>query len=85
MLNNTLYLTVSLYSVWFRVWPGANSIHSNNTTDLYTNNEPLIDYNITVNFIYIAGVLIGVGGTMLLVTSLSMVADLIGDNCVCSL
>lgn len=37
---------------------------------------------ITENFIYGAAVLIGVGGTTLLVTSLSMVADLIGDKCV---
>ena len=40
--------------------------------------HPPPHYNVTVNFVYIAAILTGIGGTTLLVTSLSMVADLIG-------
>lgn len=43
---------------------------------------PLPHYQYTVNLIYIAALLTGIGGTTLLVTSLSMVADLIGKHSV---
>jgi hypothetical protein len=54
--------------IWFYFWPSSDD-----------NN--LFNPSVTINFIYMAGILTGVGGTTLLVTSLSMVADLIGDKC----
>ncbi|XP_045494388.1 major facilitator superfamily domain-containing protein 12-like [Colias croceus] len=38
------------------------------------------DYNFKVYFIYIVAVLIGFGGAQMLVTSLSLTADLVGEN-----
>ena len=73
----------NLIRFWFRFWPesGPDHVHSHNNETSY-GDKPLPHTKITENFIYGAAVLIGVGGTTLLVTSLSMVADLIGDKCV---
>lgn len=68
--------------LWFRFWPeydGQDHGHNHNNE---TSHGTLPHMKITENFIYGAAVLTGVGGTTLLVTSLSMVADLIGDKCV---
>ena len=71
----------NLIRFWFRFWPeyGPDNVHSHNNDTSYGH---LPDMKITENLIYGAAVLTGVGGTTLLVTSLSMVSDLIGDKCV---
>ena len=80
-------MTPPTYRVWFRFWPTLDLAvlaqnESGNTTHKGLHLHPLPQYKYTVNFIYGAAILTGIGGTTLLVTSLSMVADLIGKHCV---
>ena len=79
-------LYIHSHRIWFRFWPAIPVSH--NSTDNYTHTNETINlhslphYEITENFIYGAAILIGIGGTTMLVTSLSMVADLIGKHSV---
>ena len=49
---------------------------------LWPSSQAMLGSLIAHNLIYGATILLGIGGSTLLVTSLSMVADLIGKDCV---